>query len=156
MFSDESSCQNNTSNQARWLFRAPSEKWNKEFVNLRNHVKANISIMVWGMVWGMVWKGGRSDLIIMERDPDAPHKGYSAKSHQKALTEGLLPHYNETRHFQQDNAKIHVCKSTEAWLQARGISWIEWPAHSPDMNPIEHVWALMKRRQYQMYPDLWS
>jgi len=95
MFSDESSCQNNTLNPTAWIFRFPSEKWNKEFVNLRTYVKANILIMV----WGMIWKGGRSELIIMERDQAAVRKGYTANSYQKALTEGLLPHYDETRHF---------------------------------------------------------
>lgn len=55
----------------------------------------------------MIWKGGRSELIIMERDPDAKRQGYSAKSYLRTLEEGLLPHYDETRHFQQDNAGIH-------------------------------------------------
>ncbi|EAQ83841.1 hypothetical protein CHGG_07812 [Chaetomium globosum CBS 148.51] len=127
------------------------QKFDKRFVNLQNHVKANISIML----WGMVWKGGRSDLIVMERDEDAPRRGYTARSYQKALQEGLLPHYNDTRHFQQDNAKIHVCKATEEWLQTRGISWIEWPAHSPDLNPIEHVWAALKKNLRTLFPELW-
>lgn len=152
MFSDECSCQNNTSNPTSWVFRFPSEKFDKRFVNLRNHVKANITIMV----WGMIFKGGRSELIVMTRDEDAPRKGYTARSYQKALQEGLIPHYDETRHFQQDNAKIHVCKSTEEWLQSRGISWIEWPAHSPDLNPIEHVWAALKRKLKKLFPDLWE
>lgn len=108
------------------------------------------------MVWGAVWKGGRSKLVIMERDEDSPRRGYTAKSYQRALTEGLLPVYDETRHFQQDNAKIHVCQSTETWLQAHGIDWIEWPAHSPDLNPIEHVWAALKRNLKRMFPDLWE
>lgn len=152
MFSDECSCQNNTLNSTSWVFRFPSEKFDKRFVNLQNHVKANISIML----WGIAWKGGRSDLIVMERDEDAPRRGYTARSYQKALQEGLLPHYNDTRHFQQDNAKIHVCKATEEWLQRRGISWIEWPAHSPDLNPIEHVWAALKKNLRTLFPELWS
>lgn len=151
MFSDESSCQNNTSNPTAWVFRFPSEKFDKRFVNLGTHVKANIS-----MVWGMIWDGGRSELIVMERDESAPRRAYTAKSYQKALTEGLLPHYDPTRHFQQDNAKIHICASTEEWLQARQISWIEWPAHSPDLNPIEHVWAALKRNMKRMFPDVWE
>ncbi|KAK4206075.1 hypothetical protein QBC37DRAFT_242346, partial [Rhypophila decipiens] len=74
MFSDESSCQNSTSSPTAWHFRFPSEKWDKHFVNLKNHVKANISIMV----WGMIWQGGRSQLIIMERDEEVPRRGYTA------------------------------------------------------------------------------
>ena len=102
----------------------------------------------------MIWKGGRSELIIMKRDQAATRKGYTANSYQKALTEGLLPHYDETRHFQQDNARIHTCKSTEEWLQERGISWLEWLAYSPDLNPIEHVWAALKRNMKRMFPNV--
>lgn len=77
------------------------------------------------MVWGMVWKGSRSELIIMERDNAAPRGGYSARLYQKALQEGLLPHYKGTRHFQQDNAKIHVYGSTRNWLGEHQIEWID-------------------------------
>ncbi|KAK4232687.1 hypothetical protein C8A03DRAFT_20070, partial [Achaetomium macrosporum] len=68
MFSDECPCQNNTSNPTAWQFRFPSEKYDKRFVNIKNHVKADISIMI----WGMIWVGGRSELIVMERDEDSP------------------------------------------------------------------------------------
>ena len=56
-----------------YVFRAPEHKYDKDIVNIQVHVKANISIMV----WGMIWKGGRSELVIMERDLDAARQGYS-------------------------------------------------------------------------------
>jgi hypothetical protein len=45
------------------------------------------------MVFATIWIGGRSDLIVMERDPDAPRGGYTMKSYLDALEEGLLPFY---------------------------------------------------------------
>lgn len=86
------------------------------------------------MYWGIIWKGERSKLIVMEHNEDSSRQGYTARSYQKALRNGFLSHYDRTRYFQQDNAKIHIYKSTEEWLQARGISWIEWPVHPHTPN----------------------
>ena len=105
------------------------------------------------MVWGAIWREGKSKLVFMERDQDSPRKGYSARSYIKALEEGLLPIYDATRHFQQENAKIHKAKASMGWIMEHGIELWDWPAHSPDLNPIEHVWAWMKRYLRRKYPD---
>jgi hypothetical protein len=49
------------------------------------------------MVWGSIWVDERehvrrSNLVIMERDSNAPRSGYSAQSYMEALTKGLLPY----------------------------------------------------------------
>jgi hypothetical protein len=81
--------QNNTSNPTAWVFRYPSEKWRSDFINLKDHGKADISIML----WGMIWEGGRSKILVMERDPNIKRNGYSSWSYQKVLKDGLLPYY---------------------------------------------------------------
>jgi hypothetical protein len=122
----------------------------KEFVNITVHGKSKLSIMV----WGAIWRGGKSDIIVMIRDQTAKRKGYTSLSYQEALSKGLLPIYNGTRRFQQDNARIHTSQSSTDWLLSHSIEWIDWPAHSPDLNPIEHIWKQLKLNIRKMFPHL--
>ena len=90
----------------------------------------------------------------MGRDQTTARKGYTAKSYQNALSEGLLPIYDGTRRFQQDNARFMTFGGTPEWLQIHGIEYIDWPPHSPDLNPIEHVWKALKAKLIQIFPEL--
>ncbi|GFV03495.1 transposable element Tcb2 transposase [Trichonephila clavipes] len=47
--------------------------------------------------------------------------------------------------FQDDNARPHRARLVENMLEAETIQRMEFPACSPDLNPIEHVWDMLRR-----------
>ncbi len=54
--------------------------------------------------------------------------------------------------FKQDLAPDHTAKSTKSWLNEHGVGVLDWPAHSPDLNPVENLWGIVKRKMRNKRP----
>ncbi len=54
--------------------------------------------------------------------------------------------------FQQDLAPAHTAKGTKNWLNDHGVTVLDWPANSPDLNP-ENLWGIVKRKMKGTRPN---
>ncbi len=54
--------------------------------------------------------------------------------------------------FQHYLAPAQTAKSTKSWLNDHGVGVLDWPANSPDLNPVENLWDNVKRKMRNKRP----
>ncbi|GFV22001.1 transposable element Tcb2 transposase [Trichonephila clavipes] len=92
------------------------------------------------MVWGAVAYDCRSTLIVMR----------GTLTYQRYVVDILRPQVGPFLNglpgviFQQDNARPHTARVAQDFL--RHYQTLPWPARSPDLSPVEHVWDQLKRQ----------
>ena len=53
-----------------------------------------------------------------------------------------------------DNAPIHMSNLVKMWLEMHGVWTLDFPPYSPDLNPIKHLWLVLKRKILKLHPEL--
>jgi transposase len=101
------------------------------------------------MVWGCFGKRGRGRLHFIPKGTTV-----NAEKYVEILREKLRPALEAqgASVFQQDNAPCHAARLAKAFFQENGIEVLEWPGNSPDLNPIENLWHIMKKKVSAKHP----
>jgi uncharacterized membrane protein YheB (UPF0754 family) len=106
------------------------------------------------MFWAAFGHGKRTNIVVMKGDPDAPRGGVTARRYVEIIEEYLPTILDYNSIFMQDNSSLHTAYLTQGWLRDHGIQGVDWPPYSPDMNPIENLWKILKAEIIRLHPEL--
>ncbi len=146
LFSDESKFCISFGNQGPRVWRKSGEAHSPSC--LKSSVKFPQSVMI----WGAMSSAGVGPLCFLKTNITTP-------VYQEILEHFMLPSADQLFKdadfiFQQDLAPAHTAISTKSWLNDKGVGVLDWPANSPDLNPIENLWKMRKMRNKR--PKKWN
>ncbi len=103
------------------------------------------------MIWAAMSSAGVGPLCFLKST-------VNAAIYQEILEHFMLPSSNKLYGdadfiFQQDLAPAHTAKATKIWFNDHGVTVLDWPANSPDPNPTDNIWGIVKRKMRDTRPN---
>ena len=95
------------------------------------------------IMWGVICANVPGSIVCLQGQ-------INSTKYINMLTEHFLPYFgqnlNDNLIFMQDNAPIYTAGNVKRFLEENDIPCLDWPAQSPDLNPIENVWHYIKQQ----------
>lgn len=138
IFSDEKPFKSDENHHVR-VWRPKGQRYNQNFVckdRQSGHVSASY--------WGWISIAGPGEIV-------PTGKKFNSRAYVELLDKVGFPSIEaqfesvENIFFMQDNARIHTANIVRDYLAERHIRVLNHPPKSPDLNPIENIWAIMEK-----------
>jgi transposase len=124
-----------------WVRRPPGMALNEEYIVDRKPHPVNVN------AWGCFSSGGLGYLYIFNQTLDAKLLKTIYDTHLLSSSQLVFPEDPPQQWWLlADNDPKHNSRLAINWLHNNGISCLEFPTYSPDLNPIENLWADVARR----------
>ncbi len=145
LFSDESKSCISFWNQGPRVWKKSGEEQNPCIL------KSSVKIPQSMMIWAAMSSAGVGSLCFLKSTVNA------------AIYQEMLEHimllsadklYGDADFiFQKDLAPAHTAKGTKSWFNDHGVTVLDWPANSPDLNPIENLYGIVKKKMRDTRPN---
>lgn len=149
LWSDECSVERGAGLRPCWTFTPVKEQLAKKDIKSVYTGKG-----IRQMFWAAFGEDIRTDLVPLSGDPNSSRGGVTGRRIRELYAAVLPQILTENSIFMHDNAPVHTARIVRSLLEELGVEVMLWPPYSPDLNPIENLWALMKQEIYKLYPWL--